>query len=90
MRRSWIGLIVAAQIATGAAAATAHADGLPVLGIDVGGVGVTTPTDAAQFVTMRAGANTIRAVINPLPLVLRAVARRCTGENPPAGCLGVN
>ena len=61
MRRSWIGWIVAALIATGAAAATAHADGLPVLGIDVGGVGVTTPTDAAQFVTMHAGANTIVA-----------------------------
>ena len=61
MRVSWIGWIAVALIATGAGAATARADGLPVLGIDVGGVGVTTPTDASRFVTMHAGANTIVA-----------------------------
>ena len=61
MRRSWIGLALVGVVAALAAAATARADGLPVLGIDVGGSGVTTSTDASRFVTIAAGASTIVA-----------------------------
>jgi hypothetical protein len=47
--------------AAGLVAASAHADGLPVLGVDVGAVGVTTPTDAARYVTLPAAAGTVVA-----------------------------
>lgn len=61
MRRSWIGWIVVALIATGAGATGARADGLPVLGVDVGNVGVSTETGASRFVTVHAGQNTVVA-----------------------------
>jgi hypothetical protein len=44
-----------------AAAPAAAADGLPVLGIDVGGVGVVAPAASARYVTLAAGANTVVA-----------------------------
>jgi hypothetical protein len=49
-------LVVTIAAAAGAGAVAAHADGLPVLGIDVGGVGVSTPSGAARYVTIAAGA----------------------------------
>jgi hypothetical protein len=50
-----------AVLAAGVVAASAKADGLPVLGVDVGAVGVTTPTDAARYVTLPARAGTVVA-----------------------------
>jgi hypothetical protein len=39
--------------------AAAHADGLPVLGVDVGSTGVATSSDGARYVTVPAGSRTI-------------------------------
>jgi hypothetical protein len=64
MRRSWIAWITwitLVVVAAGVVAAGAHADGLPVLGIDVGNDGVTTTAGASRFVTLPAGPNTIVA-----------------------------
>jgi hypothetical protein len=61
MGRSWIAWIVVAVLATGIGASAARADGLPVLGIDVGNDGVTTTEDASRFVTLPAGPDTIVA-----------------------------
>ena len=41
------------------AAATASADGLPVLGIDVGSQGVTVPASADRYVTVEQGGTTL-------------------------------
>ena len=38
-------------------------DGLPVLGIDVGGVGVSVPGESVRYVSLPAGANTVVARI---------------------------
>jgi hypothetical protein len=40
-------------------AAAAHADGLPVLGIDVGRTGVASSSDGPRYVTIAAGSSTI-------------------------------
>jgi hypothetical protein len=61
MGRSWIAWIVVALLALGTGASAAQADGLPVLGIDVGGEGVTTTEGASRFVTLPAGPDTIVA-----------------------------
>jgi hypothetical protein len=61
MGRSWIAWIAVVLVASGAGATSARADGLPVLGIDVGNDGVTTATGASRFVTVAAGRNTIVA-----------------------------
>jgi hypothetical protein len=50
-----LGLLGSAAIAAGAEASTARADGLPVLGVDVGSKGVTVPGAAARYVTLWAG-----------------------------------
>ena len=50
-----------ALFATGALAATAAADGLPVLGIDVGAKGVAARTGSVRYVTLAAGRHTIVA-----------------------------
>jgi hypothetical protein len=55
MRRRILGLLGSAAIVAGATAATASADGLPVLGVDVGSKGVTVPGAAARYVTLWAG-----------------------------------
>lgn len=41
------------------AAPAAHADGLPVLGVDVGSSGVSSPQSAVRYVTIPAGASTL-------------------------------
>jgi hypothetical protein len=45
----------------GVVSASAGADGLPVLGIDVGPQGVTTPSSAHRYVALRAGRATVVA-----------------------------
>src|SRR4051794_21465334 len=41
----------------------ARADGLPVLGVDAGPTGVTTPASSARYVTMPAGGQTVVAAV---------------------------
>lgn len=55
MTRRILGLLGSAAIVAGAGASTANADGLPVLGVDVGSKGVTVPGAAARYVTLWAG-----------------------------------
>ena len=55
MTRRILGLLGGAAIVAGAAAATANADGLAVLGVDVGSKGVTVPGAAARYVTLSSG-----------------------------------
>src|SRR5438067_12031197 len=54
-----------ALLAAGVGATTARADGLPVLGIDVGGTGVVARSGDARYVTMPANGNTVVARVNP-------------------------
>jgi len=58
MTRRILGLLGSAAIVAGAAAGTASADGLPVLGVDVGSTGVTVPGAAARYVTLWSGQKT--------------------------------
>jgi len=58
MTRRILGLLGSAAIVAGAAAASASADGLPVLGVDVGSKGVTVPGAAARYVTLWSGPKT--------------------------------
>ena len=58
MTRRILGLLGSAAIVAGAGAATASADGLPVLGVDVGSKGVTVPGAAARYVTLWSGPKT--------------------------------
>ena len=58
MRRLILGLLGSAAIVSGAGAAAASADGLPVLGVDVGSKGVTVPGAAARYVTLWSGPKT--------------------------------
>jgi hypothetical protein len=55
MTRRILGLLGSAAIVAAAGASTASADGLPVLGVDVGSKGVTVPGAAARYVTLWAG-----------------------------------
>jgi ferric-dicitrate binding protein FerR (iron transport regulator) len=50
--------LLIAILAAGACAANASADGLPVLGIDVGSSGVTTASGSARIVTLPDGTGT--------------------------------
>ncbi len=54
-------LAALALAVAGALAASAAADGLPVLGIDVGSKGVAARTDSVRYVTLPAGRETIVA-----------------------------
>ena len=58
MTRRILGLLGSAAIVAGAAAATASADGLPVLGVDVGSKGVTVPGAVTRYVTLWSGPKT--------------------------------
>jgi DNA-binding beta-propeller fold protein YncE len=55
----------AVLVAAGVGAGGAGADGLPVLGVDAGGTGVTTPSGNARYVTVPANGNTVVARVNP-------------------------
>jgi hypothetical protein len=52
-----LGLLGSAAIVACATAATANADGLPVLGVDVGSKGVTVPGAVTRYVTLWSGPN---------------------------------
>jgi hypothetical protein len=54
-------IIVVALLSAAVFAGSAHADGLPVLGVDVGSDGVTTQAAAVRYVTIADGAVTIVA-----------------------------
>ena len=64
MKRLSISVLVlfaaAAAVATGA-----RADGLPVLGVDVGSSGVESGDGSARYVTIPSGRNTIVERVNP-------------------------
>lgn len=64
MKRSWFslpfGVFGVAMIVAVLAVASARADGLPVLGVDVGSSGVPT-SDGARYVTMASGGRTLVA-----------------------------
>ncbi|OAI54885.1 hypothetical protein AYO48_04490 [Gaiella sp. SCGC AG-212-M14] len=62
--RLWIVLAGAILVCSGLGATAARADGLPVLGVDVGATGVATPSGQARYVTVPAGADTIAERIN--------------------------
>ena len=51
--------------AAGLLAATARADGLPVLGVDVGSTGVAARAGTARYVTLPAGRQTLVARVDP-------------------------
>jgi hypothetical protein len=56
---------VAVLTAAGFFAGTAEADGLPVLGIDVGATGVASAAGGSRYVTLPAGRGTVVARVNP-------------------------
>jgi hypothetical protein len=56
-----LALVAAVAALTGALASEARADGLPVLGVDVGPVGVVSTQAEVRFVTLRAGPDTLVA-----------------------------
>ena len=53
--RLWIVLAGAILFGSSLGATAARADGLPVLGVDVGATGVATPSGQARYVTIPAG-----------------------------------
>jgi hypothetical protein len=60
MRRSILSLpVLVALLGAALLPAAARADGLPVLGIDVGSTGVASSSDGARYVTIPAGSSTI-------------------------------
>jgi hypothetical protein len=60
MRRSTFSVpVLMCVLVAGLAPAAAHADGLPVLGIDVGSTGVASSPDGARYITIPAGSRTI-------------------------------
>src|SRR6266545_3956026 len=65
MKRASRWIVALSLVAASVGAVGAHADGLPVLGIAVGSVGVATPVGDARYVTLPAGANTVLARVNP-------------------------
>jgi hypothetical protein len=62
---------IAAALAALAAAGTARADGLPVLGVDVGGKGVVAP-GGGRYVTIPAGRDTLVARVGPDGRIFRS------------------
>jgi MYXO-CTERM domain-containing protein len=65
MKRASRWVLALSLVAASFGAVDARADGLPVLGVDVGGVGVVTPAGDARYVTLPAGPNTVLARVNP-------------------------
>ena len=64
-------LAIAVGLAALAAAGTVRADGLPVLGVDVGGKGVGAP-DGGRYVTIPAGRDTVVARVGPDGRIFRS------------------
>jgi hypothetical protein len=65
MKRTSRWILALSLLTASVGAVGASADGLPVLGVDVGGVGVATQSGDARYVTLPAGPNTILARVNP-------------------------
>lgn len=59
MKLSVFWIVFVSLFAVGLGAGAAHADGLPVLGVDVGGAGVVSPSGDIRFVTVPAGRGTV-------------------------------
>ena len=59
----WI-VLAGAILVCSSLATAARADGLPVLGVDVGATGVATPSGQARYVTIAAGADTVVARVD--------------------------
>lgn len=62
--RLWIVLAGAILVGSSLGATAARADGLPVLGVDVGATGVVAPSGQARYVTIPAGADTVVARVD--------------------------
>jgi hypothetical protein len=62
--RLWIVLAGVFLVGSSLGATAARADGLPVLGVDVGATGVGTPSGQARFVTIPAAADTVVARVD--------------------------
>ena len=62
--RLWIVVAGAILVGSSLGATAARADGLPVLGVDVGASGVATPSGQARYVTIPAGTDTVVARVN--------------------------
>ena len=60
----WLVLAGAIFVSSSLGATAARADGLPVLGVDVGATGVVTRSGQARYVTIPAGADTIVARVD--------------------------
>ena len=74
-----LGLLAGAAIVAGVAVSTARADGLPVLGVDVGSKGVTVPGATARYVTLWSGKkNTVVARVGGT--AVESTARGCSRE----------
>ena len=65
MKPTSLWVMAVTLLAASLGATVARADGLPVLGIDVGGSGVATQSGDARYVTLPAGPNTVVARVNP-------------------------
>jgi hypothetical protein len=61
MKRLGLSIVFVLLLAAAVGAVAARADGLPVLGIDVGGVGVVASSGDARYVTLPAGRDTVVA-----------------------------
>jgi hypothetical protein len=59
--RCLVALAGVVLVATSLGAGVVRADGLPVLGVDVGSTGVVTPSGQARYVTIPAGTGTVLA-----------------------------
>ena len=68
MKRVWssVLLVCGLVVSAGLLASAARADGLPVLGVDVGGSGVATSAGDARYVTLPAGRGTVVARVSPV------------------------
>ena len=62
--RLWIVLAGAILVCSSLGVTAARADGLPVLGVDVGATGVVAPSGKARYVTIPAGADTLVARVD--------------------------
>jgi len=62
--RFWVVLAGVVLVGANLGGATARADGLPVLGVDVGATGVVTPSGEARYVTIPAGTSTVVARVS--------------------------
>jgi hypothetical protein len=65
MKRPGLCIVFVLLLTATVGAVVAHADGLPVLGVDVGGVGVVASSGNARYVTLPAGRNTVLARVKP-------------------------